>query len=587
MDGFTPEWKEKLKQSSNIVSVVSKYLPLKQKGKTYWGCCPFHMEKTPSFAVNEYEGFFKCFGCGVGGDVITFVQKIESCDFYDACKILASDAGIEMPTYTADENVAKKKKQADRSYQLLRDCAKYYYTNLAKPEAKEARDYIAQRKLGQKTTIAFGLGYSIDWQDVIKYLSQKGYTIDEMKVAGVVEEKNGRAYDCYAKRLIFPIINSRGDVVGFSGRVLGKSDFAKYKNTADTIVFDKSRSVYGINLIKKEKRDNGINEIIIVEGQMDVIALHQAGVRNAVACMGTALTPYHAKEMKKFVDKVVVCFDGDGAGKKATLRSLDILVKSGLEVYVVTLPDGLDPDEYIGKYGKESFDERIAKAKYWVQYLIDYYESQVNMSKPEEKRIFVANALAVIGTLSTSSEQDIYLEIVRDKTNIALSVLRNDLKGEAKPIESTVRKSTQEEEIKQNAYVKAVRFVLASFVFKKEYAKLDKSIRENLCNSDYKKLYDYIVECHQQNKPVLIGSLYSNFDIEGNDDLMAIVNYEFSVATDTVQYYNDCVRTLKQFGLEKRQNELTEEIRNIEDLTLRRQKMMELQQIILERKQLK
>lgn len=587
MEGFSPEWKEELKQRNNIVSIVSRYVPLKQKGKSWWGCCPFHMEKTPSFTVNEYEGFFKCFGCGVGGDVISFVQKIESCDFYDACKFLAKEAGMEMPVYSADVNVEKKKKAMDRSYQLLKDAAKYYYSNLSLPQAKEAKEYMVRRGLEGKTAIAFGVGYSVGFMEVVTYLKSKGYTVDEMKTAGVVEEKNGRVYDFYAKRLIFPIINSYGDVVGFSGRVLKDGDMPKYKNTPETVVFEKSRCVYGINLIKKQKREHNLNEIIIVEGQMDVISLYQSGVQNAVACMGTALTQYHAKEMKKFSDKVVVCFDGDNAGKKATLKSLDILVKSGLNVYVVALPDGLDPDEYIKKYGKASYDDLVQHAKYWVQYLIDYYESQVDMTKPEEKKQFVANALAVIQTLDTSSEQDIYLEMVRNKTNIAIDVLRTDLKSDIKPVEYQGRNESQEEDIKQNAYVKAVRFVLASFVHKKEYAKLDTEIKECLCNPDYVRLYEYFEECKAQDKPILIGSLYSNFDIENNDDLGAIINYEFNSWADNAQYYLDCVKTLKNYGLEKRQTELTEEIRNTADLDERRQKMVELQKIIMQRNKVK
>lgn len=587
MQGFSPEWKEELKQNSNIVSIVSRYVPLKQKGRSWWGCCPFHMEKTASFAVNEYEKYFKCFGCGVGGDVISFVQKIESCDFYDACKLLAKEAGMEMPVYSADVNIEKKKKAMDRSYQLLKDAAKYYYSNLSLPQATDARAYMSKRGLEGKTAIAFGVGYSVGWTEVVDYLKEKGYTIEEMKTAGVVEEKNGRAYDFYAKRLIFPIINSYGDVVGFSGRVLRDGDMPKYKNTPETVVFEKSRCVYGINLIKKQKREHSLKEIIIVEGQMDVISLYQSGVQNAVACMGTALTQYHAKEMKKFSDKVVVCFDGDNAGKKATLKSLDILVKSGLQVYVVALPDGLDPDEYIKKYGKDSYDGLVEKAKYWVQYLIDYYEAQVDMTKPEEKKQFVANALAVIQTLSTGSEQDIYLEMVRDKTNIAIGVLKDDLKGDIKPVDDQIKKENQEEDVKQNAYVKAVRFVLASFVHKKEYAKLDAQIKTCLCNPDYVKLYDYFELCQKESRPILIGSLYSNFDIENNEDLSAIINYDFNTWTDNEHYYLDCVKTLKSYGLEKKQMELTEEIRTISDLNERREKMQELQNIIMQRNKIK
>ena len=391
--GFSPEWIEKLKSNNDIVSTISKYITLNRKGKTWWACCPFHYEKTPSFAVNEYEQFYHCFGCGASGDVIGFVKKYENMDFFDACKVLADNAGMELPEFSNDEQILEKKKKIDRIYNVLRDTANYYFLNLRKPEAKVALDYLSKRNVNNEIIQSFGLGYSLGWQDVIDYLKNKGYSIQDMIDAGVVEKNSeGRLYDCYAKRLIFPLMNSYGNVIGFSARILEKADFAKYKNTSQTLVFDKSKCLYGINFVKKLKQAEQINQIIIVEGQMDLISLHKNGIKNVVATMGTALTSMHAKELKKYCDKVVLCFDGDGAGIKATLRSIEILVSAGMNVYCMTIPNGQDPDEYVNTYGKEAFYSLADSAKYWVEYLIKKYENDYDLSKPEERKKYVATA---------------------------------------------------------------------------------------------------------------------------------------------------------------------------------------------------
>ena len=324
--GFSQDFIEKLKQNNDIVSTASKYINLTRKGKTWWACCPFHFEKTPSFAINEIEQYYHCFGCGASGDVISFVSKYESLDFYDACKKLAEYANMELPAYQNDENLIKIKKKRDRIFSLLVDAAKFYYNNLKKPEATPALEYLASRKLDMSIIKEYGIGYSTGWNEVVGYLRGLGYTDEELLDSGVCDKHDGKLIDAYAKRIIFPIFNLMGNVVGFSGRVIGKADFAKYKNTAQTLVFDKSSLIYGINQIKKAKKIGNLSEIVIVEGQMDVISLFKSGVSNAVACMGTALTANHAKNLKKFADKVILCFDGDSAGKKATLRSIEILV---------------------------------------------------------------------------------------------------------------------------------------------------------------------------------------------------------------------------------------------------------------------
>lgn len=577
-------WKEKLKESSDIVTTISKYVSLQKKGKTWWGNCPFHFEKTPSFAVNDMDQYYHCFGCGASGDVITFVSKIESCDFMEACEILAKDANMQMPVFKENDNINKLKKEREVAYNVLRDAALYYFNNLKLPQSKPAQDYLKRRKLEMDIIKAFGIGYSIGWNDIIEYLTKKGYSISDLKVAGLIEEKNGNYFDAYAKRLIFPIINSNNDVVGFSARILEESNFAKYKNTSQTVVFDKSKVLYGINNIKKLKQSQPVNEIIIVEGQMDLISIFKSGVKNAVATMGTSLTALHAKELKRYCDKVVVCFDGDGAGKKATLRSIEILNSAALDVYVASLPAGSDPDDYINKFGKNQFLELIESANYWVEFLILDFANSYDLNKPNEKSDFIINSLNVVKKLPSLSEQNVYLELIKKLSNISVDILRSDLNNldNAKTV-SEKKKDGDEglQGLKENSYVKSVKFVLSSLLHKKEYATLNNDIKDNLLNGDYKRIYQYIEDSKANNKQPIISTLFDMFDVESNEDVKDLINFEFVENFDNEKYYRDCVNIIKVAGLQNMQAQLTAKLREISDPYERRKVLKELHEISL------
>ncbi len=587
--GFSNSWIRDLKGNVNIVSIISKYIKLSRRGKQYWACCPFHLEKTASFAINEVEQFYKCFGCGVSGDVINFVQKIESVDFYDACQIIAKECNMELPTFEKDNSIALNKKKKDTYLNILRESAKYYYHNLSNPVSKPALDYLKQRGLDPKTVLDFGIGYSPGWNEVVTYLTKLGFAKEDMLASGIVEQKNNSYFDAQARRLVFPIINSYNEVIGFSARILEKSDFAKYKNTAQTLVFDKSRTVYNINNIKKLKNSEGLSHIIIVEGQMDVISLHKSGIKNAVACMGTALTHSHAKELKRFSDKVVVCFDGDDAGVKATLRSLEILVSTGLSVYVAELPRGMDPDEFIQKYGKDNFDKLINDAKYWVEYLLYYYSKRYDLNKTDEKTKFISECLAVIKSLDSESEKDIYLAKLRDMTNISISVLREDLNAMKNGSNSDLtiiekKEKFETQNLKENAYVKAVKFVISALLYKKDYAKLDVAIKENLKNNDYLKIYEYIESQLSSGNVPKVSSIFDMFNVEDNADVYDIVNYEFIEQEDNEKYYKDCYTTLVSYGLLLKQDEITKKLKETKDNSEKLLLAKELQELITKRK---
>ncbi len=555
--GFSQDWLDKLKSSNDIVTVASKYINLSRKGKTWWACCPFHFEKTASFAINEYEQYYHCFGCGASGDVIKFVEKFEALDFYDACKKLAEYAGMELPEYQLDENLVKTKKKRERLYQVLVDTAKFYYNNLKGDNSRPALEYLAKRKLDTATIKEFGIGYSTGWNELVTYLKSLGYTDEEMLDAGVVEKKDGgKLYDCFGKRLCFPIFDILGHIVGFSARVLEKTDFAKYKNTAQTLVFDKSRCIYGISQLKKLKNTEKINEVVIVEGQMDVISLYKGGVKNAVACMGTALTINHAKDLKRFADKVILCFDGDNAGKKATLRSIDILVNAGLNVYVVTIPNGHDPDEYINLFGKDEWDKLMTSSLYWVEFLIKDLAKSYNLDKVDEKNKFINDALGVIKKLQTQSEQELYLKMVQELTNVVMSVLKGDLNNLSDKIEIKENFVNKEKlpTTNENKYIKSVKFVLATLLFKKDYAKINENIRAGILNPDYVKIFDYIKEETDAGRTPIVSKLYDMFDdTENNVEINELIEYGESIPTvqDTAEYYNDCMNVILSSVLKK------------------------------------
>ncbi len=582
MASYNEDWVTQLKNASNIISVISKYITVERKGKRFWACCPFHFEKTPSFAIDEIRQSYHCFGCGASGDVISFVRKYENLEFMDACRVVAKQCNFEIPEVHYDETISERKKKTDRMYALLREATSYYHNNLK--DSQIALDYIQKRQLDDETVKAFGIGYSKDWTGVIDALKAKGYTVKEMQESGLIESKNGRYFDCYAGRLMFPILNSYGSVVGFSGRVLEDKGWAKYKNTAQTNLgfkftakessdfFDKSKCLYGIYQIKKLRQTQPLTEIILVEGQMDVISLYRNGVRNAVASLGTAFTEQHIRELKRYCNKIVLCFDGDDAGVKATLRTIDVMLTDpDIEIYAVHLPDKTDPDEYVLKYGKDAFYEIINNAKYWVEYLIDKYAHDFDLTKRDEKTKFIESSLEVLKKVTSSSEREIYLKMIADIAGVNVASLTTDL-GE---IKIAAREIREDDYIKENAYVKAVKFVMSALLNKKDYAYLDERVHENLLNYDIRTLYEMLEKENDLN----VSSLKSAFDIENNTEIRDIMEYIPSPQDDTKSYFDDCVETINKNGLRARQNILLRDVKTETDPEKKRQLLSQLNDI--------
>ena len=566
--GYSESFLEQLKAKNDIVSVLSKYLRLEKKGKSYWACCPFHHEKTPSFCINEYEGYYHCFGCKESGDVITFMMKYENLSYIEAVTALAASAGLEVPKLSGDEKYDELKKKKERLLRALNLAKEHYKQNIYKPEAKPTQEYIKKRGLTRRELEDFEIGYSMGWTELVKYLSSQGVTSEDMKEAGLCGEKEGgHLYDNMAGRLIFPIINTFGDCIAFSARDLTGSGLAKYKNTTGTMVFDKSKTVYGLNLVKKFKQEHGLDKIIIVEGQMDVIAMHKAGFRESVACLGTAFTSSHAREIKRFSENVVLCLDGDSAGVKAALRNLPIIEENGLSVRVAILPDGRDPDEYLKEFGAEKLKGIIENAVSATDFRLLQIEKKYDLSKADQKAKYVSEALRVISRLEGDAEQDVFLKIVRDKAEVPIDILRRDLT--VGQVQTEAPKEAETDVEVRDASSKAECFVMAAAMHRKPYVKLN--FLEYLKNPTLKQLFELLKEKEKNSENFQITTIFDRFDVENEPVLKEILNFNFEEVNNEEKYYKECLWSLKEWKLRELKEELTKRYTEAKDLGERRE----------------
>lgn len=417
---------EEIRNRCNIVDVVSPLVPLKRAGSNFKGCCPFHKEKTPSFVVSEKKQIFTCFGCGATGNAISFVQKYYNISFPDAVRRLAQQYGIEIDD--AYERMGRKK---DVYYEANRKAARYFYANFTKV-ANPGYSYMKKRGIQPPILQKFGIGYSRDnWTDLTDYMKSQGVTEDMLYELGLCsksskEGKADRVYDKFRGRVMFPIFNVMGKVIGFGGRILGEGE-PKYLNSPESIVFQKKNNLYGLNLTKGEIQSEGY--AIVVEGYMDVIGLYQAGIRNVTASLGTALTENQARLLKKYTGKVVLCYDSDSAGIKAALRGIDVLRDAGLDVRVLHVDDGKDPDEYIKKHGADEFRALIDKRSVTdVDYKIQLLRKKYNLEDISQGVRFLKEAAEVIRKLSPV-EGDLYIKKVAREYGLSEGALKREVDG--------------------------------------------------------------------------------------------------------------------------------------------------------------
>ena len=532
------EWIEQLLSRVDLVRIISRYLPLTKKGRTHWGCCPFHHEKEPSFAVNEEKQFYHCFGCKESGNAITFIQKMESVDFVDAVKILAEEAKMELPKFNRNETGGATREKKERLYALMREAAKHYHDNLLSARGKTARDYLDARGITGSLVTRFGFGASCDGEEIINYLLSKGYTHAEMKEAGLIDQHGDRWYDVFYGRLMIPIINNFGEVVAFGGRLINPETHIpiKYRNSTNTPIFDKSKTLYAINLLKKKKQRESIKYVIIAEGYMDVIALHKAGFDTAVASMGTALTFSQAKLIRNYSNNVYISYDGDSAGQTATMRGLDILRSAGLNVKVVSLPDGLDPDDLIKQRGREAYSKLLKSADTLPAFKLNSLKKKFDLDSPDGKSAYAIEALKVIKSLENPVEQEEYLSIVHAATGYSFETLKKqaDLTeisdagmpdAESEPLAGGVSPAASRD--------KAELFVIASIAHGAPYVDFNENIYPYLNNETDRRIYEYAVDKFKSGVRPSVSALYSMFD---RREVNEIVEYGFLEGDDAAKY---------------------------------------------------
>lgn len=495
-----------IKYRNDIETAVSQYVNLKRRGKNLVGLCPFHSEKTPSFTVYPENGSFYCFGCGVGGDVFTFTGLIENLDYMESIKLLAERSGISLPQDGYDDSMQRLKKKI---YDINRDTARFFHSFLMSPGGKWALDYLTGRGLTVKTIKHFGLGAAPDsWDALIHHLKEKGYTESDMLAANVIgKSQRGSLYDRFRKRVMFPIINIRGNIVAFSGRAMPGEDKqgGKYVNTADTPVYKKSENLFGINFAKSVCSER----VILVEGNMDVISLHQAGFENTVAPLGTAFTTEQANLLSRYTKEIVLMLDADAAGQKAVRRASGLLENTGLSVRVVVIPDGKDPDEYIKKNGKERFAALLEGAVSDMEYKLLTAAKDIDLNSEDGRLKYLAAAAEIIAATDDIITRDIYIGRLSEKYGVSRTALttrvnelrkRNSRQKQKKEISDIIRPKFTKDDInpERRKSVKgtaAEETLIAVLLKNPDFYKiaLDKLPPEKMLTSLNRRIYETII----------------------------------------------------------------------------------------------
>ena len=442
---YPEELVEEIREKNDIVDVISSYVKLQRKGSSYFGLCPFHNEKSASFSVSPGKQMYYCFGCGAGGNVFTFIMEYENFSFLEALKLLAERVGVSLPEQEYSKEEKQKRDLKSRILELNKIAAKYFYYQLRTEGGKQALEYLKNRQLSDETIKSFGLGFANKYSDdLYKYMKKQGVGDELLKASGLmnVDEKRGM-YDKFWNRVIFPIMDVNNRVIGFGGRVMGDGK-PKYLNSPETKVFDKSRNLYGMNVARTSRKKN----ILVCEGYLDVIALHQAGFKNSVASLGTALTTLHAGLLKRYTDEVILTYDSDEAGTKAALRAIPILKAAGLSAKVIRLEPYKDPDDFINAMGAEQFQERIDGAQNSFMFELSSMEKDYDMKDPESKTAFFNGIAVKLVEFEVELERENYIEAVASKYQIGFDNLRKLVNRMA--LKGVVPVRTESRRVKKN-----------------------------------------------------------------------------------------------------------------------------------------
>ena len=417
---FPPSFIDELVARNPIEDVVGQYVTLKRSGANMFGLCPFHGEKTASFSVAPDKGIYYCFGCHKGGGPINFMMELEGLTYPDAVRALAKRAGMEVPE---DEQYQSRYRQQERLWALMKEAGRFFNAQLYAPVGKECLEYTQKRGLTKSIITRFGLGFAPNsWNSLVNAMKAKGYTDQELIDANLVGQKNGRIYDQFRNRLMFPIIDVRGNVVGFGGRVLDDSK-PKYLNSNETVIFNKRKNLFGLNLAKKSK----LGYLILVEGNIDVVTMHQYGFDNAVASLGTALTDPQALLLSRYAEQVVLLYDGDAAGQKATKRAIPILEKAGISVKVLQIPDNMDPDDYLRKYGADRFKMLLDGSTNRVEYQLSAIRANYDLNIDDQRIKFMTDCAELISTLDSAAQREVYGNRIAEAAKVSYETMKLEI----------------------------------------------------------------------------------------------------------------------------------------------------------------
>lgn len=573
---------EKVHDSSDLVNIVSEYLSLKKTGSNYIGLCPFHNEKTPSFTVSETKQLFHCFGCGEGGDVISFIMKIENLSFVEAVKFLADRQGIPLgESKKIDKKIISEK---EKIYRINKEAARFYYYNLINNE-KPLR-YLENRNINKKVLNQFGLGYAKNsWDSIYKHLKGKGYNEEYIEKAGLIGRRkdNTGYYDKFRNRLMFPIIDTKGRIIGFGGRVLDNS-MPKYVNSQDTLVFTKGNNLYGLNLVKKY---SDRKRIILVEGYMDVISLFNNGINYSVASLGTAFTQNQAKLLKRYGKEVYICYDSDKAGTNATVRVLEILTKEGVKPKVIVLPPGQDPDDFINANGLKEFEKLLDKTLNYVEYKIFINKQKYDLSDIEGKIKFTKEIAKTLGDLKSPIEKDVYIDKISEETGISKEAIQKEILGKNysqdrrfykdKYINTRYRNNKNKimpiKIVLESAHLTAEKTLIKLMIKNRNYYDIIKKYlaKEDFLNYECYALANIIFDKYENNDQLLglnSSVILEELKVEDNIDPLIIneimdKDIDF-LPEDKVKLIEDLIGTIKYSKLKMERKDIIKEIQRIE-----------------------
>ena len=567
-----------LRNRTNIREVVESYIPLKhQRGSDYVACCPFHNEKTPSFYVHEAQKYFHCFGCSKGGDVVKFVMEIESVDFIDAVKILAERLHMSLPEYKSDSNYSSTKERKTKLKEIMLDANRFYYNNLINKEAgKPALEYLESRGFGREIIDKYRLGVSLDKTSLQGYLRRKEYSLSDIESCGLIYGKEH--IDSFSNRIIVPIQDSFGNVIAFGGRIYkpeDKDNGAKYKNSNTNEIFEKSNYVYGLNFIRDARiKGQRPEQLILVEGYMDVIALGSAGINNVIAGMGTALTEGQISQTKKTTQNVLVCYDGDEAGRNATKKNAPMLENAGLNIKIMYLPEGKDPDEVIKTEGVDAFNYYMDNALSLIEFRLKLCELAFDLNTNSGRASYVKAAIVALSDLTSETDLDIYMNIVVEKGRVTRESLKREI--EKHKLTHSKNNEAKEETTKQDtakSIIKAQFFVANRAINSCSYVNKNELVVDWF---EEPSIHEVIRWFKDQTGEIVIGNLYSDIPQTPIIDKVVEVQIPKTTQEKEITYYYDCLIKLANAYLQKNIDNLKKKSQETDDEEERRKYIIQI-----------